>query len=550
MLILPYTLQAEDGGFVGLEPGAILYPITPNKESLDTFSVGTPYVGSNPKRTGMYVNKSFYFDQLNKYSYDFKDITKKDINVALKKSKLPNLSADNVIFISVKKNQVLMALKSHVFSPVNTQNVLKRKHYQSVTNTICADIQVSNMPEKIPLEKITKKKEKVKPKKGKKVSLTNYDKCTKNNSYLEAQLKDFFQTKSDFDRSYPPLCTAVALKHNSGENNERMNYRVCNRDKRVPHGNPPPCYSKTYHKVVHSTYAGLANCLGVDPKEMAATLFNESGFHVNAKSQSGARGMGQISRIWANEVNNKYFSKYRNQLLNKGGNCKKLAEQMGSKKLNPNSECDGYTLPKNPALSLMYSMINNIEYKKEINELISPTDSKKLDNLSPEAKEFQKKLNASPDKDKIINELITYAYNHGITATTSRIEMFRISPEVKAKRIFGYSDFSRLYVNFLKTNNLKLLANLCPGFHKAKKELDKNPNASVKNTRCKNRGNSTIGTLLKRYYEELNYLRLEYPEKSGSSTSVSGGGKTLNSNVNSLLASKGKRTKAGICSNY
>ncbi|MBU6153206.1 MAG: hypothetical protein KGP28_02785 [Bdellovibrionales bacterium] len=154
------------------------------------------------------------------------------------------------------------------------------------------------------------------------------------------------------------------------EQGSGYSYKKCPSSKSEPSRVDRPCISKNYVGHILDRYKAVSSCVlhdsSISPKETFPLFAHESGFHLNVTSGSGCRGLGQLSRIAAHEMDQidqsdlkKKGKPYSKSSLLEHSECAEFQKTLSapipdhSKKLG---ECEVIAIPDNPDSNLLYSL--------------------------------------------------------------------------------------------------------------------------------------------------------------------------------------------------
>lgn len=193
-----------------------------------------------------------------------------------------------------------------------------------------------------------------------------------------------------------------------------------------------PCVTSQSHRLVHNSLSTVAQCMRDFPStpnssyaetlsEMLGLFSVESGLQFSAVSPSGAKGIGQLTGIAIEDVNERYFGE-KNNLKNyleshEDGRCKNLAEVLTPPYSSSENACEKMSLKDgNPAKNLLYSFA----YRKIQEGYVRNSFKSKS----------RKEAFATPELyEKFIQKSITWSYNTGAGGYAVRAKM--VLDEVK-----------------------------------------------------------------------------------------------------------------------
>jgi hypothetical protein len=149
-----------------------------------------------------------------------------------------------------------------------------------------------------------------------------------------------------------------------------------------------PCVSQKYHNLVYNAFTNVMNCFGIDQKMIYPLIKQESGFNMNAFSNSGAGGLGQLTEAAIQDVNDHFFKgktshslfnsdtervlgRYGSQSAESVHACENLLGNLKSKNADGEpvfrpisssygNRCEALAPPDNPQTNLIYSALYHI----------------------------------------------------------------------------------------------------------------------------------------------------------------------------------------------
>lgn len=215
------------------------------------------------------------------------------------------------------------------------------------------------------------------------------------------------------------------------------------------------CVSESHHRLIHNSLSTVARCMkgflledkkqlsakskidGVDPfasilNDMLGLYSAESGLQFNALSPTGAKGIGQLTGIAIEDVNQKFFSG-KNKLAeyfskHAEGSCQNLAKIIEKPYSSNTNRCEKLSLNDgNPAKNLIYSFA----YRKIQEGYIRNSFKNKF---------YKNKFSNTDLFEAFIQKSTTWAYNPG--AGGYAVQAKKALDEFK--KIESQSDLDRL----------------------------------------------------------------------------------------------------------
>ncbi|MBK7962093.1 MAG: hypothetical protein IPK04_13385 [Bdellovibrionales bacterium] len=185
-----------------------------------------------------------------------------------------------------------------------------------------------------------------------------YETCTRENRYIEdtSALKPLEPVSSSAagqaEERLSALCILEAQK--SMMKDTRSFAKCSKNDLRPKEDYGKPCASEAYHKYVERAFQAVVHCFGVPPKQMAAILTHESGFHINAQQNGQGSGISQMVGDVISGVNKEHFKHYQTK-VNGFQACSQLAPFM-ERPMDPayGKRCVALWPPENPVKNLIY----------------------------------------------------------------------------------------------------------------------------------------------------------------------------------------------------
>ena len=265
--------------------------------------------------------------------------------------------------------------------------------------------------------------------------------CNNENNYFESQI-DTAHDNGDFDPSIDRRCTYRALKRYN-ECGNRDCFLKCEGSN--PQNAQPkfvrtgPCISRRLHHYAHQALTEVSSCFQLDPKILFTLFAKESGFHPLKKSYTKATGMGQITGIFIEDINTRFFDNYKNDIipaLAKNPSTKKACESIIDK-MNDHGKIEKFPLCQRTDLymNVLYSAIFYIKSMDAITKkllahqnrsnIAIPRNSPFQDALSADTTRRTRNLfktlaiyqTLTPNEQRIITELSFYSHNLPRTST-------------------------------------------------------------------------------------------------------------------------------------
>lgn len=264
-----------------------------------------------------------------------------------------------------------------------------------------------------------------------------YEMCqNKSKLYIEEKIQElpFDLLKDhadDWDKSIPVQCIQFAQK------NFRGSYAYCeNEDAKPKIGASRPCLTESYTNLVNNAFHDVKNCFNLDPKNSFLQIMIESGFHINAINKTGFdSGVAQFTKNGIYRVTERNLIERTRKILLESSSpaCQRVASTMGKLDLDSFSlekRCSMMALPQNPyrgfLMHYLHTLRDQIFFKEQLIQ------------KRPHLKNI---LN-----DEIIEQLVYFAYNRGITGTLRLLD--------------GYLDNRQQAGQIITTHDLNLWANL------------------------------------------------------------------------------------------
>ena len=266
--------------------------------------------------------------------------------------------------------------------------------------------------------------------------------CNSENNYFQSQI-DSSHDDGDFDLSIDKRCTYRALKRHN-QCGRRKCFLKCDGpdprdDSDVEYIRDGPCISRRLHHYTHQALTEVSSCLQIDPKALFSLFVNESGFNPLKKSYTSAVGMGQITGIFIQDINQSYFDDYKNEILPALSRnpltkdaCQSVINKMNKfGKIQKTPLCQRTQLDMN----ILYSAIHHIRSMNAITKKLlahknrsnipvsenSPFRYALAGDITPRTKNLFKTLatyqTLNPNERRIITELSFYSHNLPKTIT-------------------------------------------------------------------------------------------------------------------------------------
>ena len=135
-------------------------------------------------------------------------------------------------------------------------------------------------------------------------------------------------------------------------------------------GGNKPCVSKNLVNITYNSYIDVLDCFGLDPRNITAKLFNESGFTVNTLGKGFDAGVAQFTVTGIDIVNaeyDTYIAEMQRDAATKPS-CARVAKHLNllAKASSVKADRCEFIYPvQNPLRSFVYSAIlNKINYKE------------------------------------------------------------------------------------------------------------------------------------------------------------------------------------------
>ncbi len=269
------------------------------------------------------------------------------------------------------------------------------------------------------------------------------EKCDSGNGYLQNELESFVSRNKlaselmdlppDDIAIIRPKCFQLAMSSGAFPAHSRMHVNSCHSSGEAPlRATQRPCVSPTYIQIGANSFNALGKCLrgyfnadkGQEEETLAdvfMTIAKESGFHLNAQSESGAGGIGQFTPPAISEVNNTELKNLRSRL--KGSSfpvCQefdKFLNEFGNPPMSPEPEhrCERTSITNgNPITSMIYMFAYAKKVRLDVQSEIQ-SDSN-LTSL------FQKSKMSAKDKIKAKAILGVWAHNTGPAGIISALK--------------------------------------------------------------------------------------------------------------------------------
>ncbi len=288
--------------------------------------------------------------------------------------------------------------------------------------------------------------------------LSNYEIChQKSKMYIEEKIEELpfdllKDHNDDWDKSIPIQCIQFAQKNFTGS------FAYCaNEDAKPKMGAPRPCLTENYTQLVYNAFHDVKNCFNLDPKNSFLQIMIESGFHVNAINKTGFdSGVAQFTKNGIHRVTERnLIDRTRKILLESSSpSCQRIASTMGKLDIDSFSlekRCSMMALPQNPYRGFLMYYLHTLRDQIFFKE--------KLVQKRPNLKNI---LN-----DEIIEQLVYFAYNRGITGTLRLLDGY-LNNRGKAGQVVTSDDLN-LWANLSQIrSDLKLLPAARAAIKKAK----------------------------------------------------------------------------------
>ncbi len=291
------------------------------------------------------------------------------------------------------------------------------------------------------------------------ISEISFMQCSSKNSYLQDDIaaamqlrsevwKEVFSPNPKIESLIKPLCIRTGMEERFGENSST--FRECSlamtqnqpKNKRLVR----PCIDDSYFKLVTNSFNLVSACMKdgfsdsgsiEDQKNDARAVFSlinvESGFHVNAISNSGAGGIGQLTQDSIEYINKNSFHNIQDGLQKSTtAVCRSLGQDILSEPMipNPQKSCDRVAIHKgNPLKNMVYTYANLNISRTQIRDDLFGTDkySKKFD--------LREK-----DQSELLRTLAVWSHNTGIAGIMTPVRAM-LNIEYNKKRVTNISEF-------------------------------------------------------------------------------------------------------------
>jgi hypothetical protein len=298
-----------------------------------------------------------------------------------------------------------------------------------------------------------------------------YETCTRQNGYLEAQLKSGPQQACILRQKTEPLsqsaqtlvdslrpkteisCIATAMSRFS-VGGAGYSYSQCGGIESSPVRRKRPCLSERYVRFIAGRVKEAASCVfrnsTVDPAEVLPLLARESGFHLNVVSGTGCRGIGQLSRIAVAEIDQIDRGKARKKAAKDPssresllGNpeCAPLQSELSKTPRNHKKslpQCEVIAMPENPARNLLYSFRLYRLLKEKHADVLLEKNSAALSGLS------------DAERKGLSTRLARTMYNGGYPSVEASFRAFLKSSKAKTALSSGDNKGQALWKGFEK----------------------------------------------------------------------------------------------------
>lgn len=235
--------------------------------------------------------------------------------------------------------------------------------------------------------------------------------CSQKNNYLENQLQnmsfEYFQNHEQYWSKVLPLkCIQLAQQNFKGH------FALCKNENAKPEViKTKPCLSENYSKLVYNAYNDVQNCFNLDPKSSFLQIMIESGFHINAINQTGHdAGITQFTKNGILRVMERQIVSRTSQYLLESSNpsCERISSvfrELQRDAFKIEKRCSMVSLPQNPYRALVLQYLHSLRDQRDLKRLLT------------ERKEVEPFLN-----EKLLDQMVYYAYNRGITGTLRLID--------------------------------------------------------------------------------------------------------------------------------
>ena len=259
-----------------------------------------------------------------------------------------------------------------------------------------------------------------------------YETCNSSNNYLDKKLSaleleqdslfsELLNEEPDPEALISPKCTRMAMSIKLAAN--AKNFKSCESGSYTSKSEiVRPCINKKYHALMHNSFDLVARCmtplLGSNAREQKQSILmlmglftQESSFHMNAVSGSGAGGVGQMTEGAINFVNTAYLPTIKESFLASGHGCDQIADEflagaspMAADKKN---SCDRISLSNgNPVTGMVYAMTNIYGMMSELQSDIFESDR------------YSEKFNLPPQElFRLKLKLAIWSHNTGLAGT-------------------------------------------------------------------------------------------------------------------------------------
>ena len=290
-----------------------------------------------------------------------------------------------------------------------------------------------------------------------------FETCDPTNHYLETRLQEPAPSQCiQNTRIFPETPDPDALSQSDSEiacigkamsrfskSGSGYAYKKCSSTKAIPAKVDRPCISENYVRYIYDRFKSVSRCVLKDSsirlKETFPLFALESGFHLNVTSGSGCRGIGQLSRIAVQEMDDvdqadmeKCDLPFSKCSLFTHPECTPFEKHLTgpipdhSEKLG---ECEVIAIPENPDSNLLYSLRL---YRMLKDDKASTTIEKNLPRL--------KAMGLGPEEvEELKTRLAQAMYNGGYPSIQSTFNAFlrTLPPKAFAKGQKGEILWSR-----------------------------------------------------------------------------------------------------------
>jgi len=311
-----------------------------------------------------------------------------------------------------------------------------------------------------------------------------YQKCSQENGYLEKDLKRgtqyvYLQPRQieemngdlglcDPSKSKNPMDkwmhdNSIIVGHNDGPSREDRacifqaqansaspsGYAKCaNQNSNLKVSRERPCISKNYVELTARAFRMVTACTGASPRELFGLFLQESGFHLNALSWTGALGVGQLTTPGVKGVQQveddfaetplykATVERIDSRIKNKPY-CKPLIEAdeltLSAKEIE--KSCSILSFPRNPTYPILLSTKLYLYQKALIEDYIKSHAA--FDRFKPST------------RVALAKELALYAYNAGVGGVLATFVEFA-KPKVKESHVKSTEELLNNFSEFVR----------------------------------------------------------------------------------------------------